>query len=74
MDSDSRPSGISAPVAVGIVLVTLKLLGYVDWSWWWVTLPFWLGMALAVVGCLLLIFGAVSLVLLEMAIVRLKRP
>ena len=34
---------------LGVVFVTLKLLGITavaEWSWWWVTLPFWAGIAL----------------------------
>lgn len=34
---------------LGVVFVTLKLIGVINWSWWWVTLPFWGGLALAVV-------------------------
>ncbi len=30
---------------VGIILVGLKLTGFVNWSWWWITLPFYLGLA-----------------------------
>lgn len=26
---------------LGVLFVTLKLLGIIGWSWWWVTLPFW---------------------------------
>ncbi len=26
---------------MGVVFVTLKLCGVINWSWWWVTLPFW---------------------------------
>ena len=26
-----------------ILFVGLKLTGYIDWSWWWVTSPFWGG-------------------------------
>ena len=33
---------------LGVVFVTLKLTGYIDWSWWWVTSPFWAGFALAI--------------------------
>ena len=45
---------------LGIVFVTLKLLGYITWSWWWVTAPFWAPLALWVAGFLigvLFIFG-----------------
>lgn len=26
---------------LGVVFVALKLTHYIDWSWWWVTAPFW---------------------------------
>jgi len=26
---------------LGVLFVGLKLTGYIDWSWWLVTLPFW---------------------------------
>ena len=32
---------------LGVVFVTLKLLGVIHWSWWWVTAPFWGGVVLA---------------------------
>ena len=32
---------------LGILFVALKLTGYITWSWWYVTLPFWGGFALA---------------------------
>ena len=40
---------------LGVAFVVLKLTGVIDWSWLWVTLPFWLTLAIAalvfVVGC-----------------------
>lgn len=30
---------------LGVAFVVLKLMGYIDWSWWWVTAPFWGGLA-----------------------------
>lgn len=24
------------------IFLTLKLTGHIDWSWWWVTAPFWM--------------------------------
>lgn len=30
---------------LGILFVALKLTGYISWSWWYVTLPFWGGLA-----------------------------
>ena len=34
---------------LGIAFIVLKLMGYITWSWWWVTAPFWGGAALVVV-------------------------
>jgi energy-coupling factor transporter transmembrane protein EcfT len=39
--SSSSSSGIGAIGLLGCIFVTLKLLGKITWSWWWVTLPFW---------------------------------
>lgn len=35
---------------LGVVFVTLKLLGKISWSWWWVTAPFWAPFAILVAG------------------------
>ncbi len=40
---------------LGIVFVVLKLLGVIDWSWWWVTAPFWLPTAIGLCVLLLLL-------------------
>lgn len=34
---------------LGIAFVVLKLTHVIAWSWWWVTAPFWGGLALAAV-------------------------
>lgn len=26
---------------LGVAFIVLKLTHVIDWSWWWVTLPFW---------------------------------
>jgi len=33
---------------LGVVFVTLKLIGILEWSWLWVTAPFWMPFALIV--------------------------
>lgn len=43
--SSSSSSGISILGLLGVLFVGLKLTGYIDWSWWWVTAPFWGGLA-----------------------------
>lgn len=38
---------------LGVAFVVLKLCGVIDWSWWWVTAPFWIPVALALIIILL---------------------
>lgn len=42
---------------LGLIFITLKLTGYIAWSWWWVLSPFWLPLAivLIIVGIIFLI-------------------
>ena len=39
---------------LGVVFVTLKLLGLIDWSWWLVTFPFWAVFAFLLLAIVLL--------------------
>ncbi len=45
--NSSSSSGIGVFGLLGVVFVTLKLTNYIDWSWWYVTMPFWGGFAVA---------------------------
>jgi uncharacterized protein HemY len=36
-------NGIGPLSLLGVVFVTLKLTDVIDWSWWWVLLPFYIG-------------------------------
>lgn len=54
-NSSASSGGIGVAGLLGVAFVVLKLTGYIDWSWWWVTLPFWGGLAfvlgvMAVIG------------------------
>lgn len=51
----SSSGGIGVLGLLGVAFVVLKLMGYIDWSWWYVTLPFW-GGAAVVLGILLIAF------------------
>ena len=31
-----------------VLFLALKLMAIIDWSWWWVTAPLWIPMALVV--------------------------
>lgn len=45
-NSSSSSGGIGICGLLGVAFVVLKLTHVIDWSWWWVTLPFWGGIAL----------------------------
>ena len=53
--SSSSSSGIGACGLLGVAFVVLKLTGVINWSWWWVTLPFWGGLALVLAILLVVI-------------------
>jgi hypothetical protein len=43
---------------LGLVFITLKLTGYIDWSWVWVLAPVWFGAALAFIVIVLMAIAA----------------
>lgn len=49
-ESNSSGSGISLIGLLGVAFVILKLCKVINWSWWWVTLPFWGGLVLIFAG------------------------
>lgn len=53
MSNSSNSSGIGVLGLLGVVFVTLKLTSVIDWSWWYVTLPFWGGVALLSIALVL---------------------
>jgi hypothetical protein len=61
----------SFPLAglLGVAFVVLKLCKVIDWSWWWVTAPFWGPVAL-VLGICVVIFGFAGIVALGAGITR----
>ena len=45
-EKTSSSGGIGVFGLLGVLFVGLKLTGFIDWSWWWVTAPFWGGFLL----------------------------
>lgn len=56
----SSYSGMDFGSWLTLIFVTLKLVGFITWSWWWVLSPIWIGAG---------IFLAVFLFILLLAIV-----
>jgi membrane protein YdbS with pleckstrin-like domain len=54
-ESETTTSGISFSGVLLIVFVVLKLIGVINWSWWWVLSPFWIPFSIIIV-ILLIIF------------------
>lgn len=46
--SNSNDSSIVLGL-LGVAFIVLKLCKVIDWSWWWVTAPFWGGLVLAII-------------------------
>lgn len=57
-----KEGGIGLGTVLFIVFLILKLTEVIDWSWWWVTAPLWIPVAIVVafmiiVGIISFIFG-----------------
>ena len=59
-DTSSSSGGIGFLGLLTIVFITLKLLGHITWSWWWVLAPAWISLAILIV--LLVIIGILYLI------------
>lgn len=40
--TSSSSGGIGFTGLLTILFIGLKLIGYIDWSWWWVLSPIWI--------------------------------
>lgn len=57
----SSSSGIGFAGLLTIVFITLKLIGKITWSWWWVLSPLWIGAS--IVLAILAVVGLIALAL-----------
>ena len=60
--SDSKSSSSSGGIGfcglLTILFIGLKLTNHIDWSWWWVLSPLWIGFAMWAVIVVLFLVGA----------------
>jgi hypothetical protein len=63
MKKSTSSSGISLTTVLFLIFLILKLTGNIDWSWWWVTSPLWIPLALvlSIVGIGFMIAFIVSI-------------
>ena len=40
-NKSNSSSGLGLGMILFLIFMTLKLTGYITWSWWYVTLPLW---------------------------------
>ena len=52
MSNNNSSSGLGLGVILFLIFMVLKLTGYITWSWWYITLPLWgpISLALVIVG------------------------
>ena len=60
MTDNNTSNGIGIGTVLFIVFLVLKLTDTIDWSWWWVTSPLWIPVALGIVilGVVGMLMGA----------------
>ena len=56
-NNNSSSSGLGIFSVVGIVFIVLKCVGVINWSWWWVLSPFWIGFLFGISILLLILSG-----------------
>jgi hypothetical protein len=55
--NNNTSNGLGLGTILFLIFMILKLTGYITWSWWYVTLPLWgpLSLALVIAGIVALI-------------------
>lgn len=56
---ENKSGGIGFFGVLALIFITLKLLGVIAWSWWWVLAPIWIPSAIAIVIVLAVVIQAI---------------
>jgi hypothetical protein len=51
MDKDTNNTGLGFSSVLTLIFVVLKLVGVIDWSWWWVLSPILIDIGLTILIC-----------------------
>jgi hypothetical protein len=65
MRKQKGSGGVSFLGLLTILLIGLKMTGYITWSWWWVTLPLWGGVAGLLLFLLIVLLIGIIIEVLE---------
>jgi len=57
---NTKNTSISLSMILFIIFLVLKLTNNINWSWWWVTSPLWIGFAVGI--AVLLIAGLITVI------------
>ena len=52
----SSESGVGFGGLLTLVFIVLKLCKVIDWSWWWVLSPIWIGIVLVILIFIICLF------------------
>ena len=47
---DSSSKGLGLRDVLAVVFIVLKLIGVIDWNWWWVLSPVWIPVIIVVIA------------------------
>lgn len=45
---------------LALLFVALKLTDYIDWSWWWVLSPLWIGFLVGMTAMIIILAGKLA--------------
>lgn len=62
-ENNSSSGGIGFGGGLLLLFIALKLLGKIDWSWWWVLSPMWIP-TIIIAGIAAIYFGVIGAVCL----------
>jgi len=48
MSNETTSGGLGLTTILFLIFLTLKLANFINWSWWWVTSPLWIPIAIVI--------------------------
>lgn len=56
-NKSNSSNGLGLGTVLFLIFMVLKLTNYIDWSWWWITAPLWIPIAIiAIVGLVAILY------------------